>query len=227
MISIAENIAQIRKRIEIAAEKTGRNSSSVKLVAVSKTKSAAHIREAYEAGQRAFGENYAQELKEKSQELADLDIEWHFIGHLQKNKAKLVAPVAACVETIDSIELAEMLNRRAARRISCLIEVNTGGESAKSGIAPAEIFGLARKVLALPNLNLCGIMTIPPYDPDPEKSRPYFKQLKIILDSLNADLPIENPLRELSMGMSHDFETAIEEGATIVRVGTAIFGERI
>lgn len=226
MISIAENIARVKKRIESAAYKARRDSSPIKLVAVSKTKSATAIREAYEAGQRIFGENYAQEMKEKAQELAGLDIEWHFIGHLQKNKAKIVAPVAACIETIDSVELAEALSRRTDRRIPCLIEVNTGGETAKSGVAPDIACDLARAVLGMQNLSLCGLMTIPPFDPDPEKSRPYFKQLRALLDSLNLKIPMKVPLRELSMGMSHDFETAIEEGATIVRVGTAIFGER-
>ncbi|MFH0799294.1 MAG: YggS family pyridoxal phosphate-dependent enzyme, partial [Pseudomonadota bacterium] len=136
MSSIAENLKDVRRRIEAAAGRCGRDPASIALVAVSKTNSAEAIREAYAAGQRLFGENYAQELAEKAASLADLTIEWHFIGHLQKNKAKLVAPVAACVEAVDSVELAEAIDRRAARRIDCLIEVNIGDETTKSGIAP-------------------------------------------------------------------------------------------
>lgn len=226
MSSIAENLEGVRGRINTAAQSAGRDPASIKLVCVSKTKTPAEIREAYTAGQRAFGENYAQELKEKAEALADLNIEWHFIGHLQKNKAKIVAPIASFVEGVDSLELAVALDKRACGKLPCLIEVNIGAEESKGGTAVERIIPLAKEMLTLPNLDLRGLMAIPPYDPDPEKSRPYFKQLKSLLDALNAELKLESPLCGLSMGMSHDFEAAIEEGATIIRVGTAIFGER-
>lgn len=226
MSTIADNIASIKERIAAAATRCGRDPASITLVAVSKAKPAAMIREAFEAGQRVFGENYAQELSQKAKELADLSIEWHFIGHLQKNKAKLVAPIATCVETVDSVEIAEALDRRAAQRLKCLIEVNLGDETSKSGVAPAGLEALARKMLSFKNTGLLGLMAIPPYDPDPEKSRSYFRRIKGLLDVLNDTLRPQTPLRAVSMGMSHDFEVAIEEGATIVRVGTAIFGER-
>ncbi len=223
-MTLADNIRSIRGRIDAAARRAGRSSDEIRLIAVSKMKSAAMIREAFAAGQHLFGENYAQELALKAEELKDLPIEWHFIGHLQKNKAKLVAKVAACMETIDSITLAEAISRKAPNPIDCLIEVNIGSEEKKSGIASSGLEALASRVAGLPNINLRGLMIIPPYDPDPEKSRPYFRKLKELLGELNKELPL--PLKELSMGMSEDFEIALEEGATIVRVGTAIFGER-
>jgi len=226
MSSIADNLAHIRREIETAASGCGRGPSSVTLVAVSKLKPASMIREAFEAGQRAFGENYAQEMRDKAAELSDLDIDWHFIGHLQRNKAKYVAPAARYVETVDSMELADVLSRRATQSINCLIEVNIGSEDSKSGVAKDLIPELAKHIISLENLSLRGLMIIPPYDPDQERSRPYFKKLSNILADLNDKLKLDRPLTDLSMGMSHDFEVAIEEGATIVRVGTAIFGER-
>lgn len=183
------------------------------------------IREAYNQGLRAFGENYAQELKNKAAELSDLDIEWHFIGHLQRNKAKIVAPLVSWVEGVDSIELADTLSRRAPNIIPCLIEINIGQEATKSGALPDEVLQLARHILGLEKLDLRGLMIIPPYDPDPERSRPYFQRLRQLLDELNQAIKPAR-LSDLSMGMSHDFEVAIEEGATIIRVGTAILGER-
>lgn len=226
MASIAHNLAAVRERIAIAAKRSERDASKIKLVAVSKTMPASAIREAFEVGQRSFGENYAQELSAKAQELADLPIEWHFIGHLQRNKAKLMAPTASYIETVDSAELAEAIDRRAIQKIKCLIEVNVAGEASKSGVAPNEVSTLVKKMLSLANIELCGLMTIPPYDPDPEKSRHSFKELRKLRDAICAELKIVEQLRDLSMGMSHDLEVAIEEGATIVRVGTAIFGGR-
>lgn len=212
----------------------GRDPSAVKLVAVSKTKSAEHIYEAYCAGQRCFGENYAQELRDKYDQLKTKDerltthdqIEWHFVGHLQKNKAKFVAPLVSWIESIDSLELASAIDRRAARPINCLIEINIGGEESKTGVPPSQLTDLACGLSDFKNLKLKGLMIIPPISADPEESRPYFKKLKEILQKLNEQKVTPGPLRELSMGMSYDFEAAIEEGATIVRVGTAIFGER-
>ncbi|MBT3181693.1 MAG: YggS family pyridoxal phosphate-dependent enzyme [Deltaproteobacteria bacterium] len=226
MTDIAKNLREIRKRIKERCDQHGRDSRSVTLVAVSKFKPSSLIREAYEAGQRTFGENYAQELKEKSNDLNELEINWHFIGHLQKNKAKYVAPTVNLVESVDSVELADTLNKRAPAPIDCLIEVNVGGELSKSGTDENNLVDIARHIESLPNLRLRGLMTIPPYNPDPEKSRPYFLKLNHLLMVLNKELSPATRYSELSMGMSHDFEVAIEEGATIVRVGTAIFGER-
>lgn len=226
MASISDNLARVRERIQEAARRSRRDPEGIRLVAVAKTKPSALIREAFEAGQRLFGENYAQELAAKAAELSDLPIVWHFIGHLQRNKAKIVAPLAHCIETVDSVELAEVLDRRVTRRLACLIEVNVGGEESKSGVGEEEVVPLARHIVSLKNLDLCGLMIVPPYDADPEKSRPHFKKIKGLLAEINDTLRLESPLRELSMGMSHDLEVAIEEGATILRVGTAIFGER-
>jgi pyridoxal phosphate enzyme (YggS family) len=226
MSSIAENLKSVKDRIASAAHKVGRDPAEITLVAVSKTKSASMIREAFEAGHRIFGENYAQELAAKAKELADLDISWHFIGHLQRNKARLVAPVASCVETVDSARLAEALNDRAAGPLDILIEINIGAEDSKSGVDEDELPDLFEGLKALDNLRPRGLMIIPPYIPDPEASRPHFIGLRKIMARLNEQNIVGSPLTELSMGMSHDFEAAIEEGATIIRVGTAIFGER-
>lgn len=226
MNSITQNIVQLRERIARAAATSGRTAGDITLVAVSKTKPASLIREAYNAGQRIFGENYAQELSEKARELADLDIAWHFVGHLQRNKAKVVAPLAACVETIDSLETAAALDGKATHVIDVLIEVNIAGETSKSGVGIDELATLGRGITQFKNLALKGIMIMPPFDPNPEASRPYFRTAREIMARLNERNDVGCVLSELSMGMSHDFEVAIEEGATIIRVGTAIFGER-
>ncbi len=229
MPSIAENLASVKDRIEKACTKAGRDPASVKLVAVCKKKPAEMVREAFEAGQRSFGENYAQEMRDKSKELSDLDMEWHFIGNLQKNKAKYVAPVASMVETIDSLEIASALADRLPDDkppLPCLIEMNIGEESTKSGLPTGGMVPFIEKLLEFDRIALKGLMIIPPYDEDPEKSRPYFRGLRELLALVNRELSLVEPLSELSMGMSHDFEVAVEEGATIVRVGTAIFGER-
>lgn len=232
MGTISENLNVVRERIERTARKCGRDPSSIKLVAVSKTRTSEEVAEAVAAGQLIFGENYAQELKEKHELLRastfDLpaDFEWHFIGHLQKNKAKIVAPIASWIETIDSLELAEAIDKRAASNINCLIEVNIGSEDTKSGTSAANVAEIAKGFGRFKNLNLRGLMIIPPFSSDPETGRPHFKKLKALFDELNAMNLSPEPLTELSMGMSHDFEVAIEEGATIIRVGTAIFGER-
>ena len=226
MGNIAENLKNVDERIERAAAKAGRDPAEITLVAVSKTKPASLIREAYEAGHRIFGENYAQELATKAEELADLDINWHFIGHLQRNKARLVAPVASYVETVDSVKIAEALNAKANHPIDILIEINIGNEDSKSGVHEDELPNLFKELKALGNLRARGLMIIPPYIPNPEASRPHFRGLRKIMTRLNEQNIVGSPLTELSMGMSHDFEAAIEEGATIIRVGTAIFGER-
>lgn len=222
--TIAERLAAVRARIAEATTRAGRPEGSVRLLAVSKTKSEALIREAYAAGQRDFGENYAQELATKAMALADLkDLRWHMIGPLQRNKAKLVVPVAKIVHTVDRPELAEELSKRAAgtgKTPQVLLEVNVAGEASKAGCTPEGAVGLAALVRQLPHLDLVGLMTIPPDTDDRELARPFFRRLRELRDALGGGLA------ELSMGMSHDFEIAIEEGATIVRVGTAIFGAR-
>jgi PLP dependent protein len=223
---IADALAEVRARIERAAIAAGRDPAAVKLVAVSKTNSAEAIREAYAAGQRAFGENYAQELDQKTKVLAELaDIEWHFIGHLQTNKAKLVARAATMVHAVDGASLARELGKRAGAagrpRLPVLIEVNVGAEAQKHGASPGDLAEVIAAVRAEPNLALRGLMTMPPVD-DLDAARRVFETL-VTLRNLHGG-PDELP--ELSMGMSHDLEIAIACGATLVRVGTAIFGAR-
>ena len=226
MIDLAARIAGVRERIAKAAARAGRSEQSVRLLAVSKRHAAAAVREAHAAGLRAFGENYAQELVAKAAEVGALDgIEWHLVGHLQTNKARHVAPVIAMVHTIDSAHVATELGKRAAplgRTIRALIEVNVGKDSKKSGCAPDELGAIIEAVRAVGALELAGLMTMPPYADDPDAARPFFAQLR----ELQARHGGPRALPELSMGMSHDLEAAIAEGATIVRVGTAIFGER-
>jgi pyridoxal phosphate enzyme (YggS family) len=223
---ISEALAEVRARIDRAASACGRDPASVKLVAVSKTKPAEAVREAYAAGQRAFGENYAQELEAKARALADLDgIEWHFIGHLQTNKAKIVARVANVVHTVDNAALAKELGKRIATAgrgpIPVLVEVNVGGEAQKHGCTPSDIDEVMRAIAEQPSLVVRGLMTMPPAD-DLAEARRVFETLA----SLRALHGGERALPELSMGMSGDLEAAIACGATMVRVGTAIFGER-
>ena len=225
MTAIAEALAQVHARIERAAAAASRDPQSVRLVAVSKTKPSEAIREAYAAGQRDFGENYAQELAEKAEQLTDLpDIRWHFIGHLQSNKAKLVAPVAHLVHTVDSPSLARELAKRTEKlgreRLRVLVEVNVGGEAQKHGVRPDDLPKLLDAVDAESRLLLQGLMTIPPHDLD--EARRAFEGLASLRDRHGgaARLP------ELSMGMTDDLEVAVACGATLVRVGTAIFGAR-
>jgi PLP dependent protein len=222
---IADGLSEVRARIERAARAAGRDPATVKLVAVSKTKPAEAIREAYAAGQRAFGENYAQELESKAKALADLDLEWHFIGHLQSNKAKLIAESASIMHTIDSAMLARVLGRRVTTEerepLPVLIEVNVSGEIQKHGARASEISEVMAAVRAEPGLALRGLMTMPPAD-DLDLAKKTFETLASLrlLHGGVAELP------ELSMGMSNDLEVAIACGATLVRVGSAIFGTR-
>jgi len=226
-VSVASNLAEVRARIERAAQAAGRDPAGVKLVAVSKTKGADLIREAHAAGQRAFGENYAQELAGKAEALADLqDVEWHFIGHLQTNKARVVAAHAHVVHTLDSAALARELGKRVAKLgraapLPVLIEVSVAGEAQKAGAAPSDIDEVMQAVAEQPSLALRGLMTVPPID-DLQAARRVFETL-VSLRNLHGGPRL---LPELSMGMSHDLEVAVACGATIVRVGTAIFGAR-
>lgn len=225
-MSVAERLAQVHARIERAAQASGRSPGEVKLIAVSKTKSAEVIREAYASGQRAFGENYAQELSAKAEALADLaELEWHFIGHLQTNKARVAARFAHVVHTIDSAALVRELGKRAARErtspLAVLIEVNIGGEPQKAGASPGEIEEVMLAVRAQPSLALRGLMTLPRAG-NPDAARKTFETLAL-LRNLHGGA---TALPELSMGMSEDLEIAVTCGATFVRVGRAIFGER-
>ena len=231
-MSIAENIALVRERIAAAARRAGRNPAEITLMGVSKTFPAERIREAYAAGLRVFGENRLQEFGGKVEALGDLpDAEWHMIGHLQTNKAAKAAELFDAVDSLDSVRLADRLNasaESAGKILPVLIEINVGGEQAKSGLAPDsdELEQILRSAPRWANLEIRGLMTVPPYTEDPEGSRPYFRQLREIRDRIAArELP-RIGAGVLSMGMSHDFEVAIEEGSTCVRVGTAIFGER-
>jgi hypothetical protein len=225
MPEIKENLLKVMDRIEKAALRSGRDPNEVKLVAVSKTVGPARIKEAIEAGVSILGENYVQEARQKIEEIGK-PVAWHFIGHLQTNKAKYAVRLFDMIHSLDSIELAEELDRRAERTespIRVLIEVNLSGEESKFGTEEAEVVRLAEKVLQLKRLSLEGLMTMPPYFDDPEMSRPYYTGLRELKERLvKGDIP----LHELSMGMSNDFEVAVEEGATYVRVGTAIFGPR-
>jgi pyridoxal phosphate enzyme (YggS family) len=225
-MSIASSLSEIRARIASAAARAGRSAETIRLIAVSKTKPASMIREAYAAGQRDFGENYAQELDEKQRELADLpELRWHFIGHLQSNKAKLVAPCAAMVHAVDDAKVARELAKRSEGRASplpVLVEVNVGGEASKAGVEPEALGALLAAIEAEPRLKLDGLMSIPPPSADPEAARVFHRRLRALRDEHGGAKRLAN----LSMGMSDDLEVAIEEGATLVRVGTAIFGAR-
>ena len=232
LMSIAANLAEIRERIARAAKRAGRNPDDVALMAVTKTQPAARIIEAYEAGQRLFGENRVQEFGEKFGVLAKLQgAKFHMIGHLQSNKAAKAAEIFHAVDSVDSAKLAERLNTAAeklGRTLDVLIEINIGGEGAKTGIAPesAELEEILSGAPEWKSLRIRGLMTVPPFTEDPEGARPYFRRLRELRDRLAArQLPAVG-LDQLSMGMSHDFEVAIEEGSTCVRIGTAIFGER-
>lgn len=225
---IAQHIDSIRQRIAKSALQAGRRPEDIRLVAVSKTVAAERIRQAFHAGLRVFGENYIQEARDKAQAVSDLPIEWHFIGHLQSNKAKYAVRQFALIHSVDSLRLAAEIDREArkAGKIQpILIQVNVAGEATKSGVDPEALIDLARSVSALSHVRVAGLMTMPPFSEDPEASRPHFRRLKALADHCAASVPGID-LHELSMGMSGDFEVAVSEGATLVRIGTAIFGER-
>ena len=231
-MSIAENIAQVRERVAAAARRAGRNPGEITLMAVSKTFPVDRIREAYLAGLRVFGENRVQEFAGKAGGLRGVgEAEWHLIGHLQSNKAARAAEMFGAVDSLDSAKLAEKLNAAAekiGKTLPVLIEINVGGEEAKSGVAAAST-KLEEILIGAPgwrNLAVRGLMTVPPYVDDPAEGRPYFRRLRAIRDEIAARGLPGIAMDVLSMGMSHDFELAIEEGSTCVRVGTAIFGGR-
>lgn len=227
-MSIAENIEAIRQRIAQAAVKAGRDPEQVRLVAVSKTKPAVAIAEAFKSGQLIFGENYVQELVGKSAELPQ-EICWHFIGHLQSNKVRQIAGLVDMIHSVDRISLAHEIHRQWSALGKCcdiLIQVNISKEATKSGTSSAELLDLVREVATLSHLRIRGLMTMPPFFDDPEAARPYFAALRELAREVEAAKIPGVEMRELSMGMSGDFEAAIAEGATLVRVGSALFGER-
>jgi hypothetical protein len=226
---IAARLALIQQRIRQAALDAGRDPAAVRLVAVSKTVAPELIRRAAGLGVTTIGESYVQEARAKQPQLADLPLSWHFIGHLQTNKARFALALCDLIHSVDSLRLAEEIDRQAARlgkRQAVLLQVNSGGEASKTGVAPGQALPLARAMARLPHLSLEGLMTLPPYFDDPQRARPFFNALRRLRDELRDALP-QLPLPELSMGMSGDFEAAIAEGATLVRIGTAIFGERV
>jgi len=226
---IADRVKKVRDRIASAAVSYGRNPESVKIVAASKTVPVDRIEAAIHAGIRVFGENYVQEAEEKIETLGRDRVSWHFIGHLQTNKAKYAVRLFDLIHSVDSLKVARELDRRArgvGKVQKILIQVNVSGEESKSGIDTAHTLDLVREVSTLENLTVCGLMTMPPYFNSPEKVRPYFRALKALQSEINKEGDPNLNIAELSMGMTGDFETAIEEGATLVRVGTAIFGER-
>jgi len=225
---IAENLKTVKDKIAQAALRAGRNPQDVQLVAVSKNVSGEPIQQAIEAGVTILGESYIQEARKKIGELGSA-VRWDFIGHLQSNKASYAIDLFEVIHSIDRLSLAQALSTRAAKKrktVRVLVQVNISGEGAKSGIDTGGVSTLVSRIAALPNLTLEGFMTMPPYFTDPEKARPYFAALRKLRDTLVAEQGNRIDLKELSMGMSGDYEVAVEEGATLVRVGTAIFGER-
>lgn len=229
MESISSNLAAVREQIAEACRKAGRREDEVTLIAVSKTKSAAAIREAWDAGQREFGESYVQEFLEKVEapELSGLLLDWHFIGHLQSNKVRQIVDKVTMAHGIDKVSTAEELSKRAAQHdltVDYLLEVNVSREGTKYGLDPDSVLQAAEQCFTLPNVRLRGLMTIA--SPGPSEARREFAELRQTLDKLRQNAPEPSLLTELSMGMSGDFEEAILEGATMIRIGTAIFGWR-
>ena len=220
----------VLERIHQACRRSGRDSKSVSLIAVSKLQSVSAIQSLVVEGQCVFGENYVQELLSKTPQLP-AEVQWHMIGPVQKNKVKYLPGQVQCIHTLDSLALAQEIDRRWSGRdlppCTVLVQINISGEKSKSGIAPEELIGLLVQASQLPHLNICGLMTIPPFGDSPEESRPYFRALRELRDVINRAAIPGVRLHELSMGMSDDFEVAIEEGATMIRVGSALFGARL
>ena len=227
MASIAENLERVREQVATAAQKSGRTADDVELVAVSKTHEAARVREAVDYGQQLFGESRVQEARAKIPELPS-SLRWHFIGHLQKNKIRQALPLFELFHGVDSLDLARDIDRIAdetGARPRILLEVNVAGEGSKFGFKPDELHRDMEALLGLSRLTIEGLMTIPPLAPEAEASRPFFVQLRELREKLEQQFSLTLP--QLSMGMTNDFPVAVEEGATLVRVGTAIFGERV
>jgi pyridoxal phosphate enzyme (YggS family) len=225
---IRERLARVRDRVARAAERAGRSAEDITLIAVSKTFNSATVQQAVDAGARDLGENRVQEGINKVA-MVEGDARWHLIGHLQSNKARQAVETFDVIHTIDGVQLAERLDRIAGelgRKPSVLVQVDLAHEATKSGAPESDLPAIVEALDSARHLEFRGLMTLPPFFDSPEQTRPYFRRLREILEGLNSTRPSERRLTELSMGMSHDFEVAIEEGATMVRVGTAIFGSR-
>lgn len=228
-MTVKNNLTAVLDRIERSARGIGRDPADIHLVAVTKTQPLERLLQVIEAGGTHIGENYIQEAKGKIDQLSHLPVRWHMIGHLQTNKAKYAVRMFDLIHTVDSFKLAEALNRQAGKigkQQNVLVQVNISGEQTKSGISANQATGLIRSIRDMPHLKVKGLMTMPPFFDAPERSRPIFTTLKQLLCQIHNDLSMDNHFKELSMGMTGDFEVAIEEGATLVRVGTALFGER-
>jgi hypothetical protein len=226
---LKERLEQIHQRIAKAAKDCGRDANSVRLVAVSKTMSAERVARAIDAGAEILGENYIQEAREKFNALYDKAVQWHFIGHLQSNKAKYAVRMFDLIHSVDSLKLAGVLDKEARKRDKTqdiLIQVNVSREETKSGIHEEEALEMVRQISQMENVRIKGLMTMPPFFDDPERARPYFRELARLRDHIAAESIPGVQMDELSMGMTGDFEAAIAEGATLIRIGTAIFGAR-
>jgi len=224
-----KRLSSIKERIINAAISSGRDPADIRLVTVSKKMPEEKIIKAIDAGADILGENFIQEARQKAEHLSSRNISWHFIGHLQSNKAKYAVKIFDLIHTVDSLKLALELNKRAENinKIQhILIQVNISGELSKSGAEPDKVMDLLKKISLLKNLSIQGLMTVPPFSSNPEKTRPFFASLRNLKDKINKEALPGIHIKELSMGMTGDFETAIEEGATLVRIGTAIFGKR-
>ena len=228
MVDVAANYRAILSRINEAAAKAGRNPAETRLLGAAKSQSAELVQAAIKAGVRLIGENYAQEARDKKKNIPD-PIEWHMIGHLQRNKVRAAAEIFDLVESLDSVELARELDKegkKRGKRLRAFVEVKLGDEETKSGVAKRKVLDLLKAVGELSHLTVEGLMAVPPFRENPEAVRPYFRELRELqIELQNTKIPNVN-LRELSMGMTHDFPVAVEEGATIVRIGTALFGPR-
>ena len=227
-MDIASNITRIREQIDSACRSCGRSPEEVRLIAISKVKPAAMISAAYAAGQQRFGESYVQEFRDKAEAVTE-PVEWHFVGHLQSNKVKYLRGRVAMIHSVDRLSLAKEIDRqwrRIGQTANLLVQVNIGDEASKSGTGEDQLEALVEQVSALEHVKLCGLMTLPPWCDDPEDVRPYFRRLRQLAEQIDARGFPGVSMSELSMGMSHDFTVAIEEGATLIRIGTAIFGER-
>ncbi len=227
--TVIDRINTIRNRIAAAAERSGRSPDSVRLVAVTKTVEASRVAAAIDAGVDAIGENYIQEARDKAAKLGTRQITWHFIGHLQSNKSNTAVRLFDLIHSVDRFKLAVELDKQAAKVEKCqriLIQVNTGNEATKSGASAEEAMALVQRISRLEHLKVCGLMTLPPFFDAPEKVRPYFRMLRELRDRIREEAIDGVDMEVLSMGMTGDFEAAIEEGATLVRIGTAIFGVR-
>jgi len=226
---LRDQLRKIKNRIDTAANGCGRDPETIRLVAVSKTVAAEQVKEAIEAGVTILGENYVQEARDKIQGLSPYPVSWHFIGHLQTNKAKYVVKLFDLIHSVDSLKLAQELDKHARKNDKIqpiLIQINVAGEMSKSGVSVEHATKLIKNIGQLPNLAVRGLMTMPPYFNAPEKVRPFFKTLRQLSDQIRNESIPHVSMDELSMGMTGDFEVAIQEGATLVRIGTAIFGER-